>query len=127
MKAMKSMKAMKAMKAMKSMKKRAMKKSISKVYKTLAGARRAVFSGKFVKTAGGLKKDSLVKSKSGKIVSRKASIRAKKAFVKNGLAKWNAACSKARAALKIKGFAPVGGKTAAGKALLAKAKSFYKK
>merc|ERR1719474_2216614 len=30
---------------------------------------------------------------------------------KNGLAKWNAACQKARKDLKLKGFVPIGGKT----------------
>merc|ERR1719465_283036 len=103
---------------MKSMKK-AMKKTI-KSYKLRANAYRAVFTGKFVKTVGGLKKSELVKSKSGKIVSKKKSVAGKKS-------KWIIACTKARAALKIKGFAVIGGKTVAGKALLAKAKSFYKK
>merc|ERR1719335_1475132 len=73
-----------------------------------------------MKTVGGLAKADLVKSKSGKIVSKKASLKGKKS-------KWIAAVTKARAALKIKGFQIIGGKTATGKALLAKAKSFYKK
>ena len=116
-KAMKSMKSMKAKKAMKSMKKRAMKKSI------IAKGRMAkvmVFKGKKVKTVGGLKKDSLTKNKHGRVVSKKLSAKGKKS-------KWMTAVVKARAALKVKGFCAVGGKTAAGKALLAKAKSFYKK
>merc|ERR1719420_1797528 len=108
------------MKAMKSMKKRAMKKSVIAMFKSKAYAKRAVWTGKFVKTVGGLKKDSLVKSKSGKIVSKKMSLKGKKS-------KWIAAVTKARSALKVKGFQIIGGKTAAGKALLAKAKSFYKK
>merc|ERR1719486_1662045 len=111
----------KPMKAMKAMKKVAMKKSMKKAMKksVIAKGRMAkflVFSGKKVKTVGGLKKDSLTKSKTGKIVSKKASLKGKKN-------KWIAACTKARAALKVKGFAIIGGKTAAGKALLAKAKS----
>merc|ERR1719443_596119 len=113
----KSMKAMKAKKAMKSMKKRAMKKSI------VAKGRFAkvmVFKGSKVRTTGGLKKDSLIKNKNGRVVSKKLSAKGKKS-------KWIAAVVKARAALKVKGFCAVGGKTAAGKALLAKAKSFYKK
>merc|ERR1719214_269869 len=100
-KPMKSM-AKKIMKA-KSMKKKAMKKSI------IAKGRMAkflVFSGKKVKTVGGLKKESLTKSKSGKIVSKKASLKGKKN-------KWIAAVTKARSALKVKGFAVIGGKTAA--------------
>merc|ERR1719486_1861746 len=106
----KPMKSMKAMKVMKKtvMKKKAMKKSI------IAKGRMAkflVFSGKKVKTVGGLKKDSLTKSKTGKIVSKKMSAKGKKS-------KWILAVSKARAALKVKGFQIIGGKTAAGKALL---------
>merc|ERR1712212_1269833 len=41
------------------------------------GAKARVFFGKKSKTSGGLKKGDLVKSKSGKIVSRKSSERAK--------------------------------------------------
>merc|ERR1712187_344014 len=89
-------------------------------------ARVAVFLGTKVKTYTGLKKADLVKSKTGRIVSKKASLRAKKTFA-GRLGKWSAACAKARKALGIKGFLPVGGKTAAGKAFLAKARSFYKK
>merc|ERR1712190_662585 len=39
---------------------------------------------------------------------------------------WAKACSKARKELNIKGFVPFGGKTAAGKALLAKVRAIYK-
>ena len=89
-------------------------------YKTRAGANRAVFEGRKMKTVGGLKKENLVKNKNGKIVSKKASAKGK-------ASKWIKAVTKARASLKIKGFAPVGGKTAAGQKLLKLAKSFYKK
>merc|ERR1719443_1990670 len=113
--AMKSMKSMKmAKKAMKSMKKRAMKKS-AKSYKTVAGANRAVWSGKIAKSKGGLAKSSLMKSKSGKIVSSKKSALGKKN-------KWIAACNAARKALKIKGFSPI----KKGTALYKKVKSLYK-
>merc|ERR1719379_342312 len=88
-----------AKKAMKSMKKRAMKKSAAS-YKTVAGANRAVFYGKIMKTKGGNSKSSLMKSKSGKIVSSKKSALGKKN-------KWIAACNAARKALKIKGFSPI--------------------
>merc|ERR1712196_193296 len=99
--------------------KKAMKKTI-KSYKSKSYAKRLVYTGKFAKTVGGLTKSSLMKSKSGKIVSSKKSAFGKKS-------KWIAAVAKARKALSIKGFVPVGGKTAKGKAFLAKAKSFYKK
>jgi len=73
-----------------------------------------------MKSKGGLKKDALLKTKSGKIVSKKMHAFGKKS-------KWIAAVSKARKALGYKGFVPVGGKSAKGAAFLKKAKSFYKK
>ena len=111
---MKSMKksAMKAKSGKKSVMKRTMKKKpVSK---------RLVFSGKLNRTKGGLKKDALTKNKHGRVVSKKLSTKGKKS-------PWIQACNKARAALKIKGFCVIGGKTGQGKALLAKARSFYKK
>merc|ERR1719162_2176415 len=89
MKAMKAMKAaaMKPMKAMKAMKK------IS-----AALSKRHVFAGKAAKSTGGLTKDKLVKNKGGKIVSKARSAKGKKN-------PWIAACSAARKALKITGFA----------------------
>merc|ERR1719512_568464 len=75
---MKAAKAAKAMKAMKKVKKASIvaKGKLAKV---------AVFRGKKVKTVGGLSKDSLTKSKSGKIVSKKASARGKKMFAQSAL------------------------------------------
>merc|ERR1711974_323616 len=59
-----------------------------------------------------------------KIVSKKASARAQKAYAAGrGFRKWAEATKKARKALGLTGFVPVGGKTAAGKALYAKAKA----
>ena len=84
------------------MRKKAMKKT-AKAYKTKAGALRAVFTGKIMKSKGGLKKEALYKNKNGRIVSKKASAKGKKS-------KWILAVTKARSALKVKGFAPVGGK-----------------
>merc|ERR1719401_1593137 len=123
MAAMKAMKAMKMKSAMKMKMKMAMK--VSKIAKG-RGAKARVFKGSKEKTTGGLKKSDLIKSKSGKIVSKKASIRGKKIYGKY-LSKWTASVSKARKALGIKGFAAVGGKSKSGQALLAKARSFYKK
>merc|ERR1740116_216421 len=101
---------MKAMKAMKAMK-------VKRVSKIARGkrARSAVFKGKKEKTSGGMTKASLTKNKNGKIVSKAASARAKKTFATSALKAWN-----------LKGFVPVGGKTAQGKALYAKAKSLLK-
>merc|ERR1719335_1842491 len=127
--AMKMKKKMKKMakKTMKMMAKKAMKKSVvAKGYKTRAGAARAVFSGRKMKTVGGLTKDKLTKSKSGKIVSKKKQAQGKKVYSKY-LAKWNKAVQAARKALGVKGFQAVGGKSTKGQALLKKARSIYKK
>merc|ERR1719330_1023473 len=78
------------------------------------------------KTMGGMTKDSLTKNKNGRIVSKKASARAKKSFATSALKAWCDAVKSARKALNLKGFVPVGGKTAQGKALYAKAKSLLK-
>merc|ERR1712226_87039 len=124
------MKAMKAapMKAMKAAAMKAMKK-VKKVSIIAKGklAKAAVFKGKKVKTVGGLTKATLTKSKTGKIVSKAASARAKKAFAQSPLKKWCDAAKQARKEMGIKGFCPVGGKTAQGKALYAKVKSILSK
>merc|ERR1719158_2393440 len=122
MAAMKTAMKAKAMKAMKSMK--AMKK-VKKVSVIARGkyAKAAVFNGKKAKTVGGLTKETLTKSKSGKIVSKAASARGKKMFAQSALKKWCVATAQARKSLGIKGFCPVGGKTAQGKALYAKVKA----
>merc|ERR1712048_571982 len=104
--------------------KMAMKKSV------IAKGKRgkvSVFKGTKVKTVGGLKKSDLKKNKAGKIVSKKASDSAKKGKGYKKIVAWAAAFKAARKALGIKGFCPCGGKTAQGRALLAKTKSLYKK
>merc|ERR1740139_542682 len=108
MKAMKAMKAAKPMKAMKAM------KTIKKISASLA--RRHVFAGKTAKSKGGLDKAKLVKNKTGKIVSKAASARAKKN-------PWIAAVAAARKALDIKGFCAI----KKGSPLYIKAKALYKK
>merc|ERR1711920_342065 len=102
-----------------------MKKKAMKVSKIARGkrARAAVFRGSKEKTGGGMTKDQLVKNKTGKIVGKAASARAKKAYAASPLKKWAEACRTARKALNITGFVPCGGKTAQGKALYAKTKS----
>ena len=102
---MKAMKAMAAMKAMKAMKKKPISAKL---------ARRHAFAGKITKTKTGLTKSDLVKNKSGRVVSKKASLRGKRS-------PWIAAVQKARAALKIKGFAVV----KKGTPLYKKAKELY--
>merc|ERR1712046_39865 len=87
-------------------------------------AKSSVFRGTKSKTSGGLTKDKLTKNKAGKIVSKAASAAAKKKYAK-GIGPWNNAVMTARKELGIKGFQAVGGKSAQGKALYAKAKSLY--
>merc|ERR1711948_100645 len=89
-------------------------------------ARATVFRGFKAKTSSGMTKDSLAKNKRGKIVSKKASARAKKSFGTSALKAWCDAVKSARKALNLKGFVAIGGKTAQGKALYAKAKSLLK-
>jgi len=79
-------------------------------------AKAMVFRGSLAQTAGGLTKNDIMRNKSGKFVSKKASEKGK-------ASRWIQAVAAARQALKIKGFAVVGGKTPQGKELYAKAKS----
>merc|ERR1712060_516736 len=121
--------AMKAgMKAMKAASMKSMKK-VKKVSIIARGkrAKAAVFNGKKEKTAGGLTKATLTKSKSGKIVSKAASARGKKNWAQSALKKWCDAVKQARKQLGVTGFCAVNGKTAQGKALYAKAKAILGK
>merc|ERR1712072_936277 len=82
------------------MKKGAMKaKMVSKVAKGKL-MRAAVFSGSKEKTYTGLKKTDLTKSKSGKVVSKKASAVGKKAY--SNIKAWTQAVQKARKELGVK-------------------------
>mmetsp|Transcript_64981 Transcript_64981/g.164685 ORF Transcript_64981/g.164685 Transcript_64981/m.164685 type:complete len:115 (+) Transcript_64981:3-347(+) len=110
-------------KGMKAVMKKGMKaKKISKIAKG-PRARVSVFQGGKQKTSSGLTKAGLTKSKEGRIVSKKSSAIAKKNYVGSKAKAWADACKAARKALGLTGFVPIGGKTAAGKALYAKAKS----
>merc|ERR1719390_454340 len=96
-------------------------KRISKIAKGRL-AKFLVFKGKFEKTKSGLTKEDLVKSKTGKIVSRKKSALGKKFDRVKG---WREAVMKARAVMGMAGFVAMNGQTAQGKALYAKTRSFY--
>merc|ERR1719246_176896 len=113
-KAMKAPKAMKAKQAMKVAKPMKAMKAMKAISASLA--RRHVFAGKAAKSKGGLDKAKLVRNKSGKIVSKAASSRAKKN-------PWIVACAAARKALNIKGFTVI----KKGSPLYIKAKALYKK
>merc|ERR1712027_133236 len=91
--------------------------------KAMKPVMKAMKAKKAMKTSSGMTRDQLVKSKTGKIVSKKASARAKKAYASSPLKKWMEAMKQARKQLNIKGFVACGGKTAQGKALYAKTKS----
>merc|ERR1711990_1102487 len=86
-------------------------------------ARAVAFRGTKAKTATGLTKSDLTRNAYGKIVSKKASANGKKRY--GNIRGWTMALVKARKALNLKGFVAVNGKSAQGKALYAKAKSFY--
>merc|ERR1719378_1703603 len=106
--------------------KKAMKAKKAKRLSVIARGKRAkvsVFRGTKEKTGSGLTKAGLTKNKAGRIVSKARSALSKKAFATSALKKWADATKAARKALGITGFVPVGGKSAAGKALYAKAKS----
>merc|ERR1711973_333791 len=107
--------------------KKAMKKKAKRVSIVARGrgAKGRVFSGKKVRTSGGLKKSSLMRNKHGRVVSKKLHAQGKKAY--KNVQKFANAVKAARKALGVKGFVPIGGKTAKGQALLKKARSLYKK
>merc|ERR1712137_659258 len=120
---MRSMKAMKAMKAMgKGMKSMRMRKAmkVSKIARG-RGAKARVFRGSKERTSGGLKKTDLIKSKAGKIVSKKMSAAAMKKYAST-IGRWTMAVTKARKALGVKGFVAV----KKGSALYNRAQQFYK-
>merc|ERR1712078_537141 len=98
---------MKAMKAMK-------KKTVSKIGRGKF-SKVLVLRGTKEKTVGGLTAKDLVKNKHGKVVSKKASAKAKKS-------PWIQAVANARSALKLKGFVAV----KKGSPLYTKAKPLYK-
>merc|ERR1711933_207293 len=102
---MKKAAAMKNAGAMKNaaMKGAAMKKAMKKAKRVSiiakgSRAKASVFSGKKQKTQSGLTKDGLTKNKSGKIVSKKSSARAKRAY-SNTIKAWADAAKAARKAL----------------------------
>merc|ERR1719420_1051667 len=100
---------MKAMKA----------KKISKIAKGKY-AKAVVFRGGKEKTYTGMTKSDLVKNKTGRIVSKKASAAAKKRF-STTIKGWLDAVQKARKELGVKGFVAI----KKGSALYKKAQEFY--
>ena len=83
------------------------------------GSKRQVWNGSRQKTKSGLTKDSYMKNKNGKIVTKKSHAAGKRAF--KNIRGWTQAVSKARKALGITGFCAV----KKGTALYKKAREFY--
>merc|ERR1719336_3230019 len=125
--AMKTMKTAGMKVAMKAMKV-AMKAMKAKRTSTIARGKLAkalVFRGSKQKTTGGLTKDTLTKSKTGRIVSKSRSAWGKKNWANSALKRWIDAVKQARKELKVAGFCAVNGKTTTGKAVYAKAKAIF--
>lgn len=87
-------------------------------FRSAKTARAAVYRGTIMKTRGGLRRENLMKSKTGKIVSRKASAAAKRRPQARIIEKFGKSVVMARATLGIKNFQAVGGKSLRGQALL---------
>merc|ERR1712228_632036 len=85
-------------------KKAAPKKRKAKKKASVVGKKWQVWKGTRQRTAGGLTKKDLRKSKSGKIVSKKQSQLARKRMRNGGISRWLKAVMAARKALKLKGF-----------------------
>merc|ERR1719499_1241399 len=110
------------------MKGSAMKKAMKKAKKVSiiakgSRAKSSVFSGRKQKTSGGLTRESLMKNRNGRVVSKKRSAHARKAYARSPIKAWADAVKAARKALGVTGFVAIGGKSAAGRAPHAKAKS----
>ena len=87
------------------------------------GKKWQVYQGTKDHTAGGLKKDQLVKNKHGKIVSKKQQTHGKTHF--KAIQKWSESVSKAREHLGTEGFVAINGKSAEGKELYRVAKRIH--
>merc|ERR1712228_210924 len=104
-------------------KKAAPKKRKAKKKASVVGKKWQVWKGTRQRTAGGLTKKDLRKSKSGKIVSKKQSQLARKRMRNGGISRWLKAVMAARKALKLTGFVAC----KKGTKYYRKARAFYKK
>merc|ERR1719235_2720905 len=96
------------------------KKKVSKVARGKM-AKALVFRGSREKTAGGLTRDSLMRNKRGKVVSKRQNAKGKRAF--KNVETWVEAFVQAREMLRVEGFHAINGKTLQGKALYYKTKA----
>mmetsp|Transcript_118957 Transcript_118957/g.308782 ORF Transcript_118957/g.308782 Transcript_118957/m.308782 type:complete len:217 (+) Transcript_118957:67-717(+) len=83
-----------------------------------------VFLGRKTSTRGRREKKDFIKNKYGRIVSKKVSANSKRNHA-NSAKPWVDSIKQARKELGLTGFVLLGGKTAAGKALLAKVRAIY--
>merc|ERR1719271_1707325 len=104
----------------KAMRKVMKKKKFSKIARGRL-AKSQVFKGTKGKTVGGLTKDSLMRNKRGKVVSKKQNAKGKRAF--KNVETWIEALMQAREMLRVDGFHAINGKTLQGKALYYKTKA----
>merc|ERR1711941_176914 len=86
-------------------------------------AKALVLRGSKEKTAGGVRKDGLMKNSRGRVVSKKRSAFGKQQY--KNVESWIDSVVEARKALNISGFVTIRGKTLQGKALYSKARSIY--
>merc|ERR1711900_141946 len=84
-------------------------------------AKALVFRGSKEKTVGGLKKESLMRNKRGKIVSKRANARGKQVYKQ--IESWTEAHMAARSAMGVSGWVSLNGKTLQGKALYVKTRT----
>merc|ERR1719386_417169 len=96
------------------------KKKVSKVARGRM-AKALVFRGSREKTSGGLTRDSLMRNKRGKVVSKRQNAKGKRAF--RNVESWTEAFMQAREMLRVEGFHAINGKTLQGKALYYKTKA----
>ena len=74
---------------------------------SVVGKKFQVWNGTRERTVCGLTKKDLMKSKSGKVVSKKQALRARSNMKKNGLSKWMAAVKQVRKEMGLKGFVAI--------------------
>merc|ERR1711904_244486 len=96
------------------------RKKVSKIARGRM-AKVLVFRGSKEKTVGGLNRESLMKNKRGKVVSKRQNAHGKRAF--KNVETWTEAFMQAREMLRVEGFHAINGKTLQGKALYYKTKA----
>merc|ERR1719343_204771 len=112
--------ALSAMKKAPAMKNAMKAKRVSKIARGRF-AKVLVLRGTKEKTTGGLTKESLIRNKRGKVVSKRASANGKRRF--KNIEAWVESVAAARKALQMQGFVAINGKSVQGKALYVKSKA----